>query len=198
MVFSVFIIENNYPEDFYKGRLDGYVAQQVLHLIGVTNKLRLVLDLAHFEEALKEASRKTFHIIHLSCHDDNDGIALANDTQLTWHEFAACFQNLEYCPGALIMSACCGADKGIEKAFQQLEKRPQIIFGSTDKRDFNEYATAWTILYHRLSRNGETKKSAQQALKEIRAVVAGQFIYRRWDDKKRRYVQFSGNKTSKK
>lgn len=94
------------------------------------------------------------------------------------------------------MSACCGASSGIGKAFQEIDERPTIIFGSTEALDFSEYAVAWSILYHRFKTDGIRKPTAQLALQQITAVVHELFIYRRWDEKKKAYLRYpSSNKT---
>src|SRR5439155_14366959 len=122
MAISVFIIESSYPEDYYKNRLDGQVTRHLLNILRVKNKLRFVLNLDHFKKALREASHENFQVIHLSCHGDDDGVALADNCQPTWDKFAGYFQSLTKCPPALVMSACCGAASGIGDAFKTKNK----------------------------------------------------------------------------
>jgi hypothetical protein len=189
---NVFIIESSYPKDFYRQQLDGIAAQGILNILGVRNKLRFALDLKHFESAIAEAKARNYAVIHLSCHGDKNGVALANGDQLSWDEFADSFQRNDLCPKALVMSSCCGATRGIRKVFENKAKRPAIIFGSSDERSYGEYTVAWAILYHRFKEDGINKDSAQQALKEINAVVSDKFLYRRWSNSRGEYLSYPG------
>lgn len=189
--FSVLIIESSYPKDFYNRQLDGIAAQGLLNILEIRNQLRMVLNLKYFNEALHEAKRDGFHVIHLSCHGDKDGIALANNCQPTWADFAKLFLESDFAPQALVMSSCCGAASGIGDAFaESAKKRPEIIFGSKDKRTYGEYAVAWALLYHQFLAGGVTKPSAQMALKQISATVGDTFLYRRWDSRLKKYRMF--------
>lgn len=95
---KVFIIESSYPKDFYKQKLDGIAARGILNSLGVKNELRFVLDREHFKKALADAKTMNFNLIHLSCHGGEDGIALANNYQLSWDEFADLFQEIALVP----------------------------------------------------------------------------------------------------
>jgi len=119
----VFIIESSYPEDFYKQKLDGIAAQGTLNILGVTNEFRFVLDRQHFERAIADARGLNCGLIHLSCHGDEDGIALADNHQPAWDEFADFFQRNNWCPNALVMSSCCGATSGIRKSLREKAKK---------------------------------------------------------------------------
>lgn len=189
---KVFIIESSYPKDFYQHKLDGIAAQGILNILGVPNELRFVLDRKYFEKAIADTKAFGFTLIHLSCHGDEKGVALANNYQLTWDEFADFFQQQEWCPKALVMSSCSGAASGIQNAFQKKSRQPGIIFGSSDERSYGEYAVAWAILYHHFKKDGVDKDAAQKALKEIHAVVADTFLYRRWSSSRRQYLFYPG------
>jgi hypothetical protein len=189
---KVFIIESSYPKDFYRKKLDGIAAQGILNILGVHNELRFALNRKHFEKAIADAKAMNSTVIHLSCHGDQDGVALADNYQPTWDKFASFFQNNRWCPKALVMSACCGATSGIRKAFESTPQKPEIIFGSSDKRSYGEYTVAWAILYHRFKKAGIDKDSAQRALKEINAVVSDKFLYRRWSNSEKEYLYYPG------
>jgi len=187
---KVFIIESSYPKDFYRQKLDGIAAQGILNILSIPNELRFALDHEHFEKAIADAKTLNSTVIHLSCHGDQDGIALANNYQPSWTKFADLFQENKWCPKALVMSSCCGATSGIRGAFKIKAKKPEIIFGSSDERSYGEYTVAWAILYHRFKKDGIDKDSAQQALKEIHAVVSDKFLYRRWDASQHEYRSY--------
>lgn len=190
VAMRVFIIESSYPKDFYRQKLDGVAAQSILNILGVENELRFVLDHEHFGHAIADAKRWNCNLLHLSCHGDEDGIALADNHQPSWDDFADFFQQHKWCPTALVMSSCCGLTSGIRKAFQKTTKRPGIIFGSSDERSYGEYTVAWAILYHRFKRDGVNKDVAQQALKEVHAVVSDKFLYRRWSSSGGEYLSY--------
>jgi hypothetical protein len=191
-LMKVFVIESSYPDDFYAERIDGVLTSELLKLLRASPRLRFSLDLKHFQKAVEEAARDKFDVLHISCHGDDDGIALTDNTQLSWQRFVQCFQTLPQCPAALVMSACCGAAAGIGEAFSQVMIRPNIIFGSTDERYFSEYAVAWALLYKEF-KSGVTRDAAQAALRKISAVVHEEFRYRRWDDERQKYLLFPGS-----
>ena len=105
---KVIIIESSYPEDFYRRELDGNSVASLLNTIRIENELRYVLDFAHFKKAISEGMHRRFQILHLSCHGDETGVALADNYQPAWAEFAHAFQD-SGSPPVLVMSACCGA-----------------------------------------------------------------------------------------
>ncbi len=189
---KVFIIESSYPKDFYGQKLDGIAAQGILNILGIKNQLRFVLDREHFEKAVAEAKASRCTVLHLSCHGGEDGIALADNYQPTWDEFAEFFQRQKWSPEALVMSSCCGATSGIRKAFSAKPHKPGIIFGSSDERSYGEYTVAWAILYRRFRKDGIDKDSAKQILKEIHAVVSAKFLYRRWSASRHEYLSYPG------
>ena len=84
---KVFIIESSYPRDYYSDRLDGVLARNLLNTLGIQNRFKMVIDTQHFKKAIHDAANGGFDVIHLSCHGDDDGIALCDDTQPTWDEF---------------------------------------------------------------------------------------------------------------
>jgi hypothetical protein len=189
---KVLVIESNDSEDFYDGRLDGVLTAELLKLMHAKPKLRYALDLKHFKKSVTEASQNKYDVIHVSCHGNDDGIVLANNARLNWNDFVDCFQQGDGCPSALVMSSCCGATAGIGEAFARADKRPDIIFGSTDSRHFDEYAVAWALLYKEFS-EGVTQDAAQIALKKICAAVHKQFRYRRWSEQDAKYKVYPGN-----
>jgi hypothetical protein len=189
---KVFIIDSSYPRDFYKDRLDGFVARNLLNTMDVQNKLRMVIDLDHFKEAIRDAAAHEFDVLHLSCHGDDSGIALCDNSQPSWKEFAKIFDDKRYSPSALIMSACCGASGGIGEAFRNVKHRPMIIFGSITPLSYGEYCAAWAILYHRLTVDGVNRPAARTAMEHINAVVTHQFVYRRWNDENGGYAYVPG------
>lgn len=184
------IIESSYPKDFYHNRLDGNSVSGLLDTMHVENKLRYVLDFEYFKKAIKECVEGRFEVLHISCHGREDGIALADNFQPNWDQFCEAFQDLDCAPPILVMSACCGASSGIGKAFAKREKYPKIILGSQEALTFSQYATAWSILYHRFKSDKLDKDTAQLALQQIVAVVDKSFRYLRWSSTKKKFLQY--------
>jgi hypothetical protein len=183
---KVLVVETKHPDDFYNEQLDGVSTHQLLKVFGIRSELRIALTQKQFVKALNRASRKKFDVLHFSSHGNEDGIGFAADKDdepvLKWRAFARLFEESGFGPKALVMSSCCGATSGIEDAFEKIKSRPNIIFGSTSSRYYHDYVVAWAILYRRFKRKGVTRVVAQEALKDICAVVHPTFIYRRWDD----------------
>jgi hypothetical protein len=182
----VFIAEANNPEDFYHEHLDGKTVQTLLNTIHVKNEFHMVLSPQYLETAIREAVEGGFDIFHLSCHGDDDGIAVV-DNSLNWDTFAGYFQGIDDALPALVMSSCCGAARGIIDAFEGCSARPPFIYGSTEPLGYSQYCAAWAVLYHRLLTDGILKDAAQEAMEQVNAVVHDSFRYWRWDDKKNMY-----------
>lgn len=187
---KVLIIESSYPEDFYNEQLDGLVTLHLTKLLRINAKLVYALDKSHFSKAIALAAKGNYDVLHLSCHGDDVGIAVTDNKSLDWPDLAQLFYRHGYKPSALVMSACCGASDGLREAFAAVSTRPDIIFGTTDARDYNEYALAWTILYNKFKAEGVDRDVAQQALKEIHATGGSTFRYLRWDGTSRYYRNF--------
>ena len=188
---KVFIVDTNYPEDFYADRADGAIAQQIFKALGIKADLRLALDRKHFDKAVHRACRYRCDVLHVCCHGDKDGIGLCNDRKgFAWDHFVELFEN--HAPKAIVMSACCGASDDLANAFAEAPLRPEIIIGSSDERYPTDYVAAWGLLYRRFDRSGITKQAAQRVLADICATVNPSFRYLRWDENAARYRKFPG------
>ena len=185
----IIIAESGDPEDFYKQELDGPATYQLLRLLGLQPDLRYVIDGKRLRAAIQLATSQKTDVFHLSCHGDEDGIYLCNDEKVTWSKLSRLFQSGAYCPDAIVMSTCCGASIGIADEFEKKNKRPLIIFGTTEELAYSRFAVAWSILYRRFNiSSGATRKAAHTALKHICAVVDSSFLYYGWDTKNEEYV----------
>ena len=163
---------------------------RLLNTMGIKSTLSYVLDLDHLRRAIAECIDGKYQILHLSCHGDEKGIALADNHQPTWVEFAGAFQDMSASPIALVMSSCCGASSGIGRAFEDQARHPRIIFGSTDKLGFSQYAAAWAVLYYRFRTDGFKISAAKTALEQIADVVHSSFVYRRRDESTKRCLRY--------
>lgn len=199
---KVYIIDSNYPEDHYSEKADGIVAQHILKALGVAADLRLALDKEHFGKAVTRALENGCDVLHVSTHGNDESIAVCNDQRgsglpegFDWDEFVSLFQGPHQPPKALVMSACAGASIALGQAFARAEKRPRIIIGSSDDRYPADYVAAWALLYRLFKQKGIKRSVAQRALADIGATVCPSFRYLRWNDERKRYLQYPGRNT---
>ncbi len=178
---KLLIIEASYPKDFFSERLDGHVTHHLTKLLRIDSKLVYALDKRHLAKAVTLAAKGGYDVVHLSCHGADDGIAVTDNTDIDWPDFVQLNAN-RYSPEALVMSSCYGAADGLADEFEKVKSRPKIIFGSTDERDYNEYAVTWTILYNLFRTDGVHRVVAREALRAINAIVHRNFRYLRWDE----------------
>jgi hypothetical protein len=189
---KLLIIEASYPKDFFSERLDGHVTHHLTKLLRIDSRLVYALDKRHLAKAVALAATDGYDVVHLSCHGADDGIAVTDNTDVDWPEFVRLFDANRYSPDALVMSSCCGAADGLADEFEKVKSRPKIIFGSTDERDYNEYAVAWTILYNLFHTDGVHRDVAREALRATSAIVHQNFRYLRWHDSRHEYLQYPG------
>ena len=189
---KVAIIDSSNPEDFYNGTVDSVLTRQLLELLDIDYTIRMGLDEEFFKKALR-AARKS-DVVHISCHGDADEegifLGIGKHTFIDWEEFVQMFQDAKFSPSALVMSACFGGHYKLAKLFAKAKHKPGIIFGSRDDRPHADYVTAWTILYRILDLTKIDKDKSKVAVNHINGVVDGQFVYRRWDAKKKTYMVY--------
>lgn len=180
---KVFIAESLAPEDFYKRRLDGFAANEVLKIQNCKSDYRIVLNLKYLDTAIKYATRSDYLIFHLSCHGDKDGIVLANGEFIDWLALARRFKPLASEKRCLIMASCSGGHYDLTKALEKSGSIFGYVFGSTDKEgvSFTDSALAWSILYRDIVEHGFDRDTLQKAVDKINHVVPGDFVVRRWD-----------------
>jgi hypothetical protein len=189
---KVFIAESVFPEDFYDGDREGHVVEAIVRLLRCKASYKIVLNAKMLRKAIGAASENDYDIFHLSCHGDENGIQLTDETELSWDELADCFQKARQTPEALVVSSCVGGDRGIARAFQDRERRPRVIVGTEGKRKhritFPGACISWPILYTVLATRGITAKAFKDAVNTMNHVRSHLFVYRRWDGQKyRRY-----------
>jgi len=189
---KAFIAESVSPEDFYDRDWEGRVVEEIVRLLNGKTSYRIVLNAELLRKAIKMASENEYDIFHLSCHGDEEGIQLTDETNMSWDELADCFQKADGMPKVLILSSCVGGDRGIVRAFKERKRRPQVIFGSEGKKKhtitFPGACIAWPILYTALATEGLTREAFKDAVKKMNHVTPHRFVYRRWDGQNyRRY-----------
>ncbi|MDF0544868.1 hypothetical protein PX699_21190 [Sphingobium sp. H39-3-25] len=192
MLKSVFIAESVDPEDFYERRVDGHAANEILKIRGLSTDYRIVLTKPLLKRAIKEAADGGFQIFHLSAHGNDEGICLADETKLSWAELAKLLKRVSGPESALVMATCRGGDRNLTEALRETGATFGWVFGSTaEKVSFSDSCLAWSILYNRLARkNGFGRPALKATLTAVNAAITGDFVYRRWDDEKGRYLRF--------
>ncbi|MET4349025.1 hypothetical protein [Bradyrhizobium sp. RT9a] len=190
---KVLIVESSGPQDFYSEELDGPLTYNLTKLLSINARLVYAVDEKHFKKAVARAAKLQCNVLHVSCHGREEGISLTDDTLIDWPDFVQIFTDNRYSPKALVMSSCWGAVDEIADEFEKVRFKPDIIFGATDDRCYNEYAVAWTILYNAFSQEGVDRDVAREALRAIYVTAHKNFRYLRWHDGKKEYVQFPGD-----
>ena len=190
---KAFIAESVSPEEFYNRYWEGHVVEEIVRLLNGKTSYRVVLNAKLLCKAIKTASDNDYDIFHLSCHGDQDGIQLSDQTDISWDHLAECFQDADTLPKALILSSCVGGDRGIARAFKERKRRPQVIFGAeaTDRKrllTFPGACISWPILYTVLATKGLKLDAFKDAVNKMNNVTPHRFVYRRWDGQNyRRY-----------
>lgn len=188
----VYIAESLKPEDFFDRLWEGRLVEEFVRLLGGQAFYRIVITEELLERAIKRAAKRRCEIFHLSCHGDEDGICLTDETELTWDELAHKFEQARFAPRALVLSSCLGGDRGVSRVFKSSDFRPEMIFGSeadkASKITFSGACIAWAILYSELVHAGVTADAFRDAVDKMNYATPHEFVYRRWDtDRYRRY-----------
>jgi hypothetical protein len=190
--FGILIAESVFAKDFYDNNREGQVVESIARVLNWESEYKIALDGKNLRRAIKTACTDDYDVLHLSCHGDEEGIQLTDETLLSWNELADCFQERERMPCALVISSCVGGDHGIARAFGQRKRRPDVIFGSEATKPneitFPGACIAWPILYTSLATRGMTRHAFQDAVGKMNLITKHKFVYRRWDgDYYRRY-----------
>jgi hypothetical protein len=190
--FRILIAESVFPEDFHKNDREGQVVEAIARVLHWESEYKIALNTKRLLKAIQEAAANGYDILHISCHGDKEGIQLTDETELSWDELAAFFQENKGAPSALIMSSCVGGDHGIARAFRKCKRRPDVIFGSEapkpNRITFPGACVSWPVLYTSLARSGLTRDAFKDAVTKMNFITKHKFVYRRWhEDKYRRY-----------
>ena len=134
---KVLIVESSGPQDVHG-------LWSLPSMLSINARLIYAVDEKHFKKAVARAAKLRCNVLHVSCHGREEGISLTDDTSIDWPDFVQMFTDNRYSPKALVMSSCWGAVDEIADEFEKVRFKPDIIFGATDDRCYNEYAVAWT------------------------------------------------------
>jgi hypothetical protein len=184
--YKVFIAESVFAQDFYKNNCEGQVVEAIARVLHWESEYKIAMNRKTLCSAIKAASEDGYDIFHLSCHGDEDGIQLTDETELSWDELAESFQDLEGTPEAFVLSSCVGGDAGVARAFRNHKLRPTVIFGAEAKEPhlitFPGACISWPILYTTLARMGLTRDAFKDAVGTMNRITKHKFVYRRWHE----------------
>ena len=184
--YKAFITESVFAQDFYKNNCEGHVVEAIARVLHWESEYKIAMNRKTLCSAIKAASEDEYDIFHLSCHGDDDGIQLTDETELSWDDLADCFQDLENTPEALVLSSCLGGDAGVARAFRSRKLRPSVIFGAEAKDPheitFPGACISWPILYTTLAREGLTPDAFKGAVAKMNRITKHKFVYRRWHE----------------
>ena len=184
--FKVLIAESVFPEDFYADDREGHVVEAISRVLHWKATYKIALNAKTLCRAIKASSNGEYDILHLSCHGDEKGIQLTDETELSWDELADCFQDAGHIPHALVVSSCVGGDGGVARAFGARKRRPSVIFGAEGRKrrriTFPGACITWPILYTSLARAGLTRDAFKDAVTKMNLITNHEFVYRRWHD----------------
>ena len=191
----VFIAESMSSKDFYVGALDGRAAQHVLEIEHKEVQYRAVLDRLHLKKAIREATDGHFDIFQLSCHGNATGIILTDGEELTWEQLAKDLKSLASLTRGLVMASCNSGHRSLADALEKQNAKFGWIFGAKEKPGYTDSCLAWSVLFRDLRATKEVpkKERVQRAIDSINAIIPGEFVYRRWDSKQKRYLHYRGS-----
>jgi hypothetical protein len=145
--FKILVAESVSADDFYERDWEGYVVEEIVRLLGGRTFYRIVKTPKYLAKAITLAAKNKCDVFHLSCHGNETGICLTDDTHLSWRELAKVFQQADPMPKVLTLSSCLGGDKGLAQAFKKSVRRPDVIFGAeADEPDNITFAGACICL----------------------------------------------------
>lgn len=184
----IFIAESASDLDFYRGRIDGHAANEVLKIRGVTTTYRMTISYSMLKQAIEDATEQEYNVFHLSCHGNDDGFRLCDGEDIGWLELAEMLQPFAGSGRLLVNSSCQGGHIRAAKAFAKSPMRFDYILGSTSEEGvtFSDSCIAWSILYNEMANEGTVTVAAmRRAIDKMNMVVPGDFVYRKWE--KERY-----------
>jgi hypothetical protein len=189
--FKILVAESLCADDFYERDWEGNVVEEIVRLLRGRTFYRIVITPKYLAKAVTLAAKHKCDVFHLSCHGNETGIFLTDETHLSWKELAKVFQKADPMPKVLVLSSCLGGDKGLAQAFKKSDRRPDVIFGAeADEPDNISFAGAcisWPILYTELVDRGLSQSVFMDAVNKMNTITPHQFVYRRW--KTDRYVR---------
>lgn len=141
---GVFIIESNYFKKEQAGDLEGVLLKELLQLIGVQCQYYYIRTKDELKFLLKEFQESNLKYLHISCHGDENGIALTLDEDISLKELAS-FLGTKLQKRRLFISACSITNGKIDKEFKNTGLRS--IIGTNHKVDFYDAAVFWASFY---------------------------------------------------
>ena len=212
----VFLIESPSALDAFEERSESTTLRALCKLLGHHFTATIVKSKEEFESALKyltsinpaqipECQYKWPLCLHLAAHGDEEGLAIGPE-DASWEYLAqqvSAFINDNDYPGPVlvVISACGAGQQQITKELKNLAANqkfepPSYLFvtdGDEDGHvDWRDAVVAWAIFYHNIGHAVlEMKNEIMTIMDKIRLAGAGTLKYYRWDDKSRKFKQYT-------
>lgn len=175
--FKVYIIESPADIDLFENRTEGKALSNVLEISEIPYEYLLVTSEKTFELAFKsikddilelqEEYLFVWPIIHVSCHGNDSGIGLTDNSYLKWNvlyqmltEVNLCFEEDPSSPIFLSMSSCFGLH-AIKTDWDSESSPFAFVLGHEKEILWEDALIAFSVFYHNFVNK---KKSSDIAL----------------------------------
>jgi hypothetical protein len=167
------VIESPSPDDIFDGRTEGRLLCEALTLAGIRSRYRVATNRTTFERAMHEdigaamVERRSFPIIHISAHGDEDGIGLTDGTRYEWPELQEHLTDINTTlrGGLLVAMSSCFGVNGCYMAMHDDGPLPFWgIAGHSGTALWSDSAIAFVAFYHRMFK-GASVEEAQAAMR---------------------------------
>ncbi len=205
---KIFIIESPSPNDVLDSRNERNSLENVCRMFGHKAASFTTYSKKDFRIIVKYISEinignNDFFCLHLSCHGNDEGIAIGPDF-IKWEELSTFLIpmltkiNLKD-KWIIILSACGANEQKVTKSITNLSDNkkddisPAKYFFVYNELEvpWNDALLSWTILYHQLSKITRLdREDIQNILTRIKYSELGNIIYFRWDNNRKKYKRF--------
>jgi hypothetical protein len=189
----VHIIESPSANDLLADRTEGKALSEALRLAQIPYSYNLVTNRLTLEQALgtrliEEYSRlQKSPIIHFSTHGNEHGVALTDETFVSWHDLRELLKPVFRAMngGLLVCLSSCAGGSGCRMAMYDDAEPPfWALVGHPGNADWADAAVGYITFYHRFFR-GATVEESVQAMKAASGdsaflVFAGVHIKEGW------------------
>ena len=152
--YGVFIIESMDSFNEINKKLDGYTLKKILDLCDIPCVYRYIRTKLELEKIIQEFEESGYRFLHLSCHANNEGIALTYE-DVNFHELDLIIGDYLY-HRRLFLSACKVAVFELAEHFIPKYHCFSII-GTPDTIDYDKAAIFWSSFYYLMYSNDQTQ-----------------------------------------
>ena len=212
----LFIIESVNPMDLLQGRTESQALAEICKIIGHEVAVLTAYSKGDFRKFCKYISsidpkhdenqrEKVPLCIHLAVHGNSEGLEIGSDF-VEWQDILRAMKPIytdmhEYDGEVVLVISACGAgEQYLSDEFEDEWNKnedfmpPEYIFVTRDEEvAWDDALVSWAMFYHQLPRAKlRNKRSVQKILDSIKMSSTGNLRYFRWDNKKEKYLSYSG------